>query len=234
VAGDNVVARLIISTDEPVTQIGLQTLLAADPEFELVRACRSEELVATAVKHRPRLILCNIAADADLAVVQELHSIAPDAAVILWTRDFAAEFAKRAVDLGVRGFLSTTAGPETLRECLRTVARGEMWMEQSLSMALLRVRPVSLSRRQMQLVALLVQGLKNKEIATEMGISEGTVKAYLTTVFERVGARDRFELALFGLKNMRHLRDGGAEQDNLPAGRVPSIAPRIAVRRSVA
>jgi predicted transcriptional regulator len=63
------------------------------------------------------------------------------------------------------------------------------------------------------LLGLLVQGLKNREIAAEMGISEGTVKAYLTTLFEKVGARDRFELALYGLKNLRNVRGVEAERD---------------------
>jgi DNA-binding NarL/FixJ family response regulator len=62
---------------------------------------------------------------------------------------------------------------------------------------LLNARPNNLSRRQSQLIGLLVQGLKNDEIAAALGICEGTVKAYLTTLFEKVGTKERFELALF-------------------------------------
>jgi len=80
-------------------------------------------------------------------------------------------------------------------------------MESALTMNLLNNRPISLSKRQSELVGLLVQGLKNKEIASALGISEGTVKAYLTTLYEKVGARDRFELALFGLKNLGGRRE---------------------------
>jgi len=138
---------------------------------------------------------------------------APDAAIILWSREFSTELAHQALDLGIQGFLSTTAGPETILECLRFAGTGEMWMERSLANSLLHSRPVALSRRQTQLLGLLVQGLKNREIAAEMGISEGTVKAYLTTLFEKVGARDRFELALYGLKNLRNVRGVEAERD---------------------
>jgi len=115
--------------------------------------------------------------------------------------------------MGVQGFLSTTASPDTMLECLRFAGSGEMWMERSLANTLLNSRPVALSRRQTQLLSLLVQGLKNREIASELGISEGTVKAYLTTLFEKVGARDRFELALYGLKNLRNVRGVEAERD---------------------
>jgi DNA-binding CsgD family transcriptional regulator len=93
---------------------------------------------------------------------------------------------------------------------------------------------VTLSRRQSQILALLVQGLKNKEIATQLGISEGTVKCYLTKLFDKVGAKDRFELALFGLRNLRGLVYSGARHDTrsfLPVQKAITAAP---ARRIVA
>ena len=102
----------------------------------------------------------------------------------------------------------------------------QRWLEQTLSTALLNTDRVTLSRRQSQLLALLVQGLKNKEIAAQLGISEGTVKCYLTKLFEKVGAKDRFELALFGLRNLRGL---------LPDSRVPGAArPLPPMRNTIA
>src|SRR6202012_699960 len=62
-------------------------------------------------------------------------------------------------------------------------------------------RTVTLTRRESQLVTLLTQGLKNKEIATCIGISEGTVRIYLSKLFAKIGARDCFEVAVFGLMN---------------------------------
>ena len=93
---------------------------------------------------------------------------------------------------------------------------------------------VTLSKRQRQILALLVQGLKNKEIATHLGISEGTVKSYLTKLFDKVGAKDRFELALFGLRNLRGLVDSGTHE---PVGSVQPAQRAIAAvagRRVVA
>ena len=63
-------------------------------------------------------------------------------------------------------------------------------------------RPIALTKREGQLVSLLSQGLKNKEIASMLLISEGTVKVYLSRLFQKVGVKDRFELALYGLKNL--------------------------------
>jgi DNA-binding CsgD family transcriptional regulator len=88
---------------------------------------------------------------------------------------------------------------------------------------------VALTKRESQLVALLSQGLKNKEIASTLQISEGTVKVYLSRLFQKVGVKDRFELALYGLKNLQNMAgdapgDGGAPPRMLGRSRNPAHA----------
>jgi len=206
--------NVLAFADEPVLQIGLQAVLAGLPGFRLGGFYASvSQLAGASRQFQPELILYSLSLDPELAQLSAVRRAAPDAAIILWSREFSTELAHQALDLGIQGFLSTTAGAETILECLRFAGTGEMWMERSLANSLLHSRPVALSRRQTQLLGLLVQGLKNREIAAEMGISEGTVKAYLTTLFEKVGARDRFELALYGLKNLRNVRGVEAERD---------------------
>lgn len=224
-------SSVVVSTDEPVFELGLHVLFASDSNFAITCVCRSEELAEAAAKHQPDLILCSIAFDGEFDMVPELRAAAPRSAIILWSREFPVELARQAIDFGVRGFLSTTSNAETIRDCLRAVAGGGMWMERSLSMTLLNVQPLKLSRRQKQLIGLLVQGLRNKEIAAMLGISEGTVKAYLTTLYERVGAKCRFELALFGLRNMRHLESGVDLASGMPE-RVALRAGRTGNRRA--
>ena len=161
----------------------------------MVAVCpAAPQFVGAARQHRPQVIIYSLALDPDLAQLSDVRRATPESAIILWAREFSTELAHQAMELGVRGFLSTTVEPPMMLECIRFAATGEMWMERSLANTLLHWRPVGLSRRQSQLLSLLVQGLKNREIAAELGISEGTVKAYLTTLFEKVGARDRFEL----------------------------------------
>jgi len=104
--------------------------------------------------------------------------------------------------LGVRGILRKNLPAELQVKCLRKVSEGELWFEKALTDSFLAVKRVVLSPREGQLITLLAHGLKNKEIAFELGISEGTVKVYLSRLFQKVGAKDRFELALFGLKNL--------------------------------
>jgi two-component system, NarL family, nitrate/nitrite response regulator NarL len=199
----NTKKTVLISTDEPMVEIGINTLLGSDLHFNLLGIFRNlPDLLAAAQLHQPDVVVCGLSRETDLASIHELRSLAPQSAIVLWAREVSAEMAHQAVEQGVLGFLSTTSSSTHFRECLRTAARGELWMEGSLTMSLLHNRPISLSKRQSELISLLVQGLKNKEIATALGISEGTVKAYLTTLYEKVGARDRFDLALYGLRNM--------------------------------
>jgi DNA-binding NarL/FixJ family response regulator len=217
-----------------VVRLGLEAMFAGDPEFDLVCVCRSQaEVIVAAAKYRPHLIIYSFSPDTELALLNEVQTVAPHSAIVLWSHEFSTELAHQAVEMGIRGFVSTTATPEHFKECLRISSGGEMWMERSLTMTLLNSRPVSLSKRQSQLVGLLVQGLKNKEIATSLGISEGTVKAYLTTLYEKVGAKDRFELALFGLKNLRNLQTG-AEDGFRTSGQLRSLVAPRPMRRTVA
>ena len=102
----------------------------------------------------------------------------------------------------MRGILRKTLPTELQVKCLQKVQAGELWFEKALTDSFLCARRVALTQREGQLVSLLSQGLKNKEIATTLMISEGTVKVYLSRLFQKVGVKDRFELALFGLKNL--------------------------------
>jgi DNA-binding NarL/FixJ family response regulator len=221
-------------TDEPVFEAGLRAVFQDAPEFKFLGFFSdAQELAKAAEKLQPHLIVYSTALDPDLAGIHGVRRVSPESAMVLWGREFTPELAHQAMELGVRGFLSSTSSPATIRECLHFSATGEMWMERSLANTMLNSRPVPLSRRQSQLLGLLVQGLKNREIATALGISEGTVKAYLTTLFEKVGARDRFELALFGLKNLRKVREVGVDRDLRMKSQVRSRTRR-AVAQTVA
>jgi len=223
---------VIVSTDEPIVEIGLKTLLDLDPDFNLICVCRTHQDLLTAAQQRqPDVIVYGLATEIDLGAIREVQSVAPHSALVLWAREVSTELAHQAVTLGVRGFLSTTASAGHFKECLQISAQGQMWMEKSLTMSLLNNHPVRLSKRQSQLVGLLVQGLKNKEIGATLGISEGTVKAYLTTLYEKVGARDRFELALFGLKNLGDVRGAGMGSDLKGTERLRSLVARRSFAR---
>jgi len=104
------------------------------------------------------------------------------------------------MSLGVRGILRKTLPTETLLRCLTRVMDGELWFEKALTDSIMSARRYSLTRREGQLVSLLSQGLKNKEIATALNISEGTVKNHLTNIFTKLGAVDRAQALTIAVK----------------------------------
>ncbi len=93
-------------------------------------------------------------------------------------------------------------GKENIR-CLEKVAAGKVRFERDLMTALMEARPVRISPRERQLVDLATRGLSNKQMASELSISEGTVKVYFSKLFRKAGVSDRFELVLLGLRNLR-------------------------------
>jgi DNA-binding NarL/FixJ family response regulator len=150
----------------------------------------------------PDLLVVGIASYITLNVFNQLKLIAGTSAVIFRIEDVMPEFASQALRAGARAFLPRSATAEDCVECFRTVAAGGLWMPGNLKVHLLSVIETILTPRELQLTVLLMQGLKNKQIAWQMGLSEGTVKVYFSQLFLKVGANDRFELALLVLKNL--------------------------------
>jgi DNA-binding NarL/FixJ family response regulator len=195
--------RLLLYTDEPVLAQGLTSILVGTQSFEVMGACSSMTEIKQAVqKGEPDLLLLDLTPEVTFSALSEIKRSILHCKVVLWVHTIATELAFQAMGLGVRGILRKTLGPELVVKCLTKVHQGELWFEKALTDSFLSAKRISLTKREGQLVALLSQGLKNKEIASTLLISEGTVKVYLSKLFQKVGVKDRFELALYGLKNL--------------------------------
>jgi DNA-binding NarL/FixJ family response regulator len=195
--------RILLYSDEPILAKGLESVLRLVEGLELLPSCTTlaglREQMACCT---PDVLLLDLTPEVTFAVLSDLKHSMADLKIVLWVNSISTELAFQAMGLGVRGILRKTLLPELQVKCLQKVQAGELWFEKALTDSFLCARRVSLTRREGQLIGLLSQGLKNKEIATGLRISEGTVKVYLSRLFEKVGAKDRFELALFGLKNL--------------------------------
>jgi DNA-binding NarL/FixJ family response regulator len=199
--------RVALFTDVPNLAAGVACTLAPAAGVELVFVCdRAANLVEQIKAHSPDVLLLDRTPDVTLGMLAKLQREVPSSSVVLWVRVIAPEAAYLAMELGVRAILRKTLPSEKLLECLRRVAEGEVWFEPNLTARFLTAKSVTLTRRESELVTLLAQGLKNKEIATALNISEPSVKAYLTKLFQKVGAKDRFELALYGMKNLTQMK----------------------------
>jgi DNA-binding NarL/FixJ family response regulator len=105
----------------------------------------------------------------------------------------------RFLRLGAKGVLSKTARLETVIECVRAVASGLTWTEVRPKPAKARMPRHALTGREREVLDLVGRGMKNREVADELGIQPGTVKVHLKHIFEKTGAADRYEHALAGL-----------------------------------
>ena len=108
---------------------------------------------------------------------------------------------------------------------MQKVHAGELWFEKALTEAFLCSGRVALTQREGQLVSLLVEGLGNEEIAATLMISEKTLKVYLSRLFQKVGVKDRFELARFGLRNIagQVVQNGKVYQRDAGPSALPSL-----------
>ncbi|MCS7043344.1 MAG: response regulator transcription factor [Bryobacteraceae bacterium] len=165
----------------------------------------------------------------DWSRIAELSRRMAPRSVILLTRQVPAEMVCQARDSGVRGLLDLRVPVAELVRRMERALSGEAVFPETEPSTLHGPKAIRLTPREGQLVTLLVQGLKNKEIAYQLGLSEGTVKVYLSRLFQKVGAKDRFELALFGLRNLANGEFSCVE----PARSRKSVSPAPMGRRGL-
>ena len=175
----------------------------------------------------PDLVLADLSPGMGYAALQELLYAFKPGKVLLWANEIAVHLAWQAMTLGIRGVLRKTLPAAQQLESLKRVAGGELWFEKSLSDQFIKAKRVELTKREGELIGLLTLGMSNKEIATELDISEGTVKVYFSRLFDKTGTGDRYQLALYGLRNLTHLRNPppGAKIEGLRSLMLESPAP---------
>jgi DNA-binding NarL/FixJ family response regulator len=197
-------------------------------DFQLIECCATADSLTNLAKTcRPELFLIELTPAITLDFLQELMDISGGASIVLWIDSASPEFLSQALGIGVRGILRKSQSIVAYGQCLRSIAAGEIWLDQELAGRLLSRKQVRLSARERQLIGLVAQGLKNKAIAYALGITEGTVKVYLSRLYPKVGANDRLDLALMGLRNVeanpRHAFDRVTRKS--PAQAVPFSIP---------
>lgn len=127
----------------------------------------------------------------------------PQTRVVIWATVLSDVECFRALQVGSRGILKKSAPLPAILHCLRTVDRGQVWTENLFNAQDSRCsqpRRRALTPREQEVMTLVAEGLKNREIAAALSIATGTVKIHMLHIFEKTGIRDRFELAMYGLK----------------------------------
>jgi two-component system nitrate/nitrite response regulator NarL len=197
---------VVVCDTQPITAEGLRTLLTAAGDLEFLAALNSLETATQLMTARPPDLVIVDKGFGMRVVLDWIHDLklaetAP--AVIVWGVSMTEAEALRLLQAGAKGIVRKTADLESILSCLRTVASGRSWMEDCAFRDAARQEryPRSeLTPRERQVLEMVEQGFKNKEIALELGIRPGTVKIHLKHIFEKTGVRGRYGLALSGLK----------------------------------
>jgi len=194
---------VVVCDSQPLTLEGLRAVIGASPDFEVLAATTSlSSLREQSARAYPALALVDKTAGLDQLPIWLAES-AGRTSTVVWGGAITEIEALRLVQAGVRGVLRKTATPETLLACLKTVAVGQTWLEDTVfrGIQMERVGRNGLTPRERQVMELVEIGMKNRDIALELGIRPGTVKIHLKHIFEKTGVRGRYGLALAGLKS---------------------------------
>jgi DNA-binding NarL/FixJ family response regulator len=209
--------RAVLVTDQPLMAEGLNTVFEESGKLQLVAVySQIAELLNLLPALSPELAIIDVGPDISFHYLSEVIASVPACKMVLLSRTPTAEMMYHAQEIGASALLPTGLSTDRLLSCLDRVNSGETIFDYTAQRGGSASKAIRLTKRESELVALVSQGLKNKEIAAHLGISEGTVKTYFSKLFQKVGANDRLELALFGLKNATGRAD--AESRGQPGG----------------
>jgi two-component system nitrate/nitrite response regulator NarP len=194
--------RLLIVDDHPMIRSAVATLLGGTEFSVTATAGTAESGMKAVAEHDPDMIILDIAmpGGSGLELLRRLRASGDRRPVVILTAAIDDFQLGEAMSLAADGIVMKNNDPAYLIECLQSVADGCPWLDPDITArakALARRREEGgLSPRERQLVALVAQGLRNREIAFELGITEGTVKVYLHAIFGKLGVANRTELAM--------------------------------------
>jgi DNA-binding NarL/FixJ family response regulator len=196
--------RVLLADDHGLVRDGLGRLLGSVPDIEVVAAAADgDEAIRLAAEHRPDVILMDLrmpGMDGSEATRRLLESD-PGTHVVILTSFSERDEILTALDAGAIGYILKDAEPDELIRGVRAAAQGDSPLAPKAARTLIGSRSSApghpLSDREREVLQLVTRGLPNKLIARELGISEKTVKAHLTTVFQRIGVTDRVQAAMW-------------------------------------
>jgi two-component system, NarL family, nitrate/nitrite response regulator NarL len=195
--------RVLLADDHPMIAAALDMLLRGT-DYEMVGRARSgDDALAQLETLEPDLVLLdvNMPGKSGIDVLRRLRRERSLRPVILLTAGMDDGQLMAAAELDPEGMVLKTSDPAHLLECMDSVRGGERWVDPEIAERIKAVRKrtesgPSLTPRERQLVELVSRGLRNRDVAAELGVTEGTVKVYLHGIFDKFGVESRTELAL--------------------------------------
>jgi DNA-binding NarL/FixJ family response regulator len=209
--------RVLIVDDHEIVREGLQTLLSEEPDFEVVgTAGEGVAAVMLAETTKPDVILMDLVMPGldGIEATRRIHSHNPEARVLVLTTFADDQRVREAIQAGATGYLLKDVLKADLLRALRDAAIGRPSLHPEVQQHLMRefagrrassqepASPhLSLTEREIGILRLIAEGRSNKEIAAALYLTEGTVKGYVSTIFDKLGVEDRTQAALYAVRH---------------------------------
>lgn len=201
-------ARLLIAEDDPLTLSGIELLLTESVHDVVAKVRDGNSALKAAVEAKPDILILDVdmPGRSGIEVLRALRGRGDKRPVILLTGKITDRSTYEALQLGLDGLVIKARAPEVLLTCIESVSAGRRWIDHEM---LQRAMEVSLSGdddsanplrilsvREQEVADHVLKGLRNRDIAAQLGVTEGTVKVHLHNIFEKLGISSRTELVL--------------------------------------
>lgn len=211
--------RLLLVDDHEVVRLGMRALLERHASYTVVgEASTEDEALAAALEHEPDIVLMDIrlAGGSGIEACQKVKDALPDTKVIMLTSFAEDELLFAAIRAGASGYLLKQVGAGELIRAIDMASRGESMLDPSLTQRVFyevrrsiqkeeAIAFQDLTSQERQVLQLIAEGKTNREIATELFLSEGTVRNYVSSILSKLNVSNRAEAAAYAIKH--HLQD---------------------------
>ncbi len=205
--------KLMIVDDHSMVREGLKQLLELDEEFVVVsQASDGKEGLERLINDKPEVLLLdiNLPNMNGLEMLKEIKERHIDVKVLILTIHNEVDYLMKAVEIGCDGYVLKDSDSNLLKRAIYSVYNGNSFIQPSLTPALnagmvgktiMDEKVNELTRREIEVLKLIAEGLFNKEIASTLDISERTVKNHVSNIFKKIDVSDRTQAAVFAIKN---------------------------------
>ena len=207
------VVRIILADSQAIYRVGMKKVFALEDDLRVVAQAESLPNLHSALQRYPTdvVLLEGQMIAGTIDAIPEMMKHAPDAKLIVQVVEADESNIVELYRRGVRGVVPRSISPDLLIKCVRKIADGETWIDnqsiswvieayrsQASSLTNPRVQP-KLSKKELAIISCITRGMRNKEIAYQIGTTEQVIKNYLRKVYDKLGVSDRLELALYCL-----------------------------------
>ena len=230
--------RVILADSQAIYRVGMKKVFALEDDIRVVAQAETLENLRAALERHPTdvVVLEGQLIAGTVDAIPELVKHFPDAKLIVQVVESDEDNIVELYRRGVRGVVPRSISPDLLIKCVRKIADGETWIDnqsiswvieayrsQASSLTSPRVLP-KLTKKELAIISCITRGMRNKEIAYQIGTTEQVIKNYLRKVYDKLGVSDRLELALYCLHHQL-LKNYSQEPEVIPLPVVTQVTP---------